>query len=405
MSDKLAKKKKIDFEILILIIISFSCMIGSSFIHNILFDKMIVLLFIHLLTMIFMISLLKLEKIFGLNSYNNCRKHGRFIFVYLMASVTMLLSNWIPGFWEPMLAFTILMIIGSSPSMGFMAGLYLVMIQSVLFEYTTIGMCKLIFCVICGGVLAQFSRRQVDIMPVAILVFLFHPCIGLIFGYLEKYQVDFKLFLTGLIYGCMNVAIFILPYPWIHKSDQEYYATTLEFLVDPRFQLLSDMKACSEELFLHGLKVSKAAGNCAERLKLNDKLVRAGGLYYRLGFFDDETNHGEFPGQMLGKEHHFPDEVLTIIQEYKGLCSLISTPEAALIDIIDEVFEQLNKEARMNLDDTPNEFNQEFLIYKIMNDCSSSGRYDHSGFTMNMYLRVRDYLVKEVDYNERFYIR
>ena len=71
---------------------------------------------------------------------------------------------------------------------------------------------------------------------------------------------------------------------------------------------------------------------------------------------------------------------------------------------MDEVFKQFEKDEAVQGEDNL-AFNQEFLIYKIMNDCSGSGRYDHSGFSMNMYLNVRDYLVKEVDYHERFYIK
>ena len=398
------RNRKMKVELGLFIIVSFCCLIGSALIKNVLLDRLLVLLFIHTVMVILLVVSLLVEKIQHLNSFNNNRRFGRFIFIFLAAMIIVSLANWIPNFWEPILALTILMVLGSTPTIGMTAGLYLVMMQSILFEYSLIGICKLIFCVICGGILALIAKKQANLMPVAILVFLFHPCIGFIFEYLEQYHVDYSLFLTGLIYGCVNVILLIVPYPWINKSDQEYYATTLEFLVDPRFQLLADMKSCSSELFLHGLKVSKAAGNCALKLGMNEKLVRAGGLYYRLGFFEDENNNGDFPGQVLGTQHHFPEEVLNIIQEYKGVHQTISTPEAALIDIVDEVFEQFQMNEDENKQDSTG-FNQEFLIYKIMNDCSSSGRYDHSGFSMNMYLNVRDYLVREVDYYERFYIK
>lgn len=398
------EENKMKLELGLFTIVSFCSLIGSALIGNILMDQLIVLVCIHTLMLFLFIMSLHLEKIQNLNSYNKNRRYGRFIGVYLTASVVMILANWIPGFWEPVLGFTILLILGSTPTIGFSAGLYLVVIQTILFEYSTIEMSKLIFCVLVGGILALFMKKQSNLMPVAILVFLSQPCIGFLFEYLEHYQVDFRLFITGLIYGCVNVAIIIVPYSLVNRSDQEYYATTLEYLIDPRFQLLTDMKSCSDELFLHGLKVSKAAGNCAQKLGLNDKLVRAGGLFYRLGYFEDENSKGDFPGHSLGMEHHFPEEVLSIIQEYKGICKTISTPEAALIDIVDEVFKQFEKDEAVQGEDNL-AFNQEFLIYKIMNDCSGSGRYDHSGFSMNMYLNVRDYLVKEVDYHERFYIK
>ena len=396
------RNKKMKVELGLLIIVSFCCLFGIAFLKNILMDRLLVLLLLHTLMIILLVVSLFMEKIQGLNHYNKNRRFGRFIFIFLLAMILVSLANWIPNYWEPILALTILMVLGSTSTIGISAGLYLVMIQAILYEYSLIGICKLLFCVICGGILALFAKKQSNLMPVATLTFLFHPCVGFIFEYLEHYQADYSLFLSGLIYGCVNVILLILPYPWINKNDQEYYATTLEFMVDPRFHLLADMKSCSGELFLHGLKVSKAAGNCASKLGLDEKLVRAGGLFYRLGFFEDENSNGDFPGYVLGTQHHFPEEVLTIIQEYKGVNKTISTPEAALIDIVDEVFEQFQKNEE---EPDSSGFNQEFLIYKIMNDCSSSGRYDHSGFSMNMYLKVRDYLVREVDYYERFYIK
>ena len=398
------RNPKMKVELGLLIVVSYCCLFGVCFLKNILLDRLLVLLLLHTLMIILLVVSLFVEKIQGLNIYNKNRRFGRFILIFLLAMILLSLANWVPNYWEPILALTILMILGSTPTIGMSAALYLVMVQAILYDYSLMAMCKLLFCVICGGALALFAKKQANLMPVAILAFLFHPCIGFIFEYLKHYQANFSLFLSGLIYGFVNVILLILPYPWINKSDQDYYATTLEFMVDPRFHLLTDMKTCSDDLFLHGLKVSKAAGNCASKLGLDEKLVRAGGLFYRLGFFEEENSNGDFPGYLLGTQHHFPEEVLNIIQEYKGVHKTISTPEAALIDIVDEVFEQfrMNEEVQ---DVNSAGFNQEFLIYKIMNDCSSSGRYDHSGFSMNMYLKVRDYLVREVDYYERFYIK
>ena len=35
------------------------------------------------------------------------------------------------------------------------------------------------------------------------------------------------------------------------------------------------------------------------------------------------------------------------------------------------------------------------VIYQTLNDESSSGIYDHSGLTMNQFLKIREFLAKE----------
>ena len=42
-------------------------------------------------------------------------------------------------------------------------------------------------------------------------------------------------------------------------------------------------------------------------------------------------------------------------------------------------------------------WNQDILVYQTLNENSASGLYDKSGFSMNMFLKIRDYLIKEAD--------
>lgn len=51
---------------------------------------------------------------------------------------------------------------------------------------------------------------------------------------------------------------------------------------------------------------------------------------------------------------------------------------------------ELMKE-QMNMTD----WNQDMAIYRIVNDFSVMGMYDQSGLSMNKFLKIRDYLVKE----------
>ena len=39
------------------------------------------------------------------------------------------------------------------------------------------------------------------------------------------------------------------------------------------------------------------------------------------------------------------------------------------------------------------EWNQNMVIYQTLNDFSAQGMYDESGLSMNMFLKIREYLV------------
>lgn len=40
-------------------------------------------------------------------------------------------------------------------------------------------------------------------------------------------------------------------------------------------------------------------------------------------------------------------------------------------------------------------WNNDMIIYQALNQLSQDGTYDNSGLSMNEYLRIRDYLIKE----------
>ena len=125
------RNRKMKVELGLFIIVSFCCLIGSALIKNVLLDRLLVLLFIHTVMVILLVVSLLVEKIQHLNSFNNNRRFGRFIFIFLAAMIIVSLANWIPNFWEPILALTILMVLGSTPTIGMTAGLYLVMMQAI----------------------------------------------------------------------------------------------------------------------------------------------------------------------------------------------------------------------------------------------------------------------------------
>ena len=88
----------------------------------------------------------------------------------------------------------------------------------------------------------------------------------------------------------------------------------------------------------------------------------------------------------------FPEKVIQIIAEYYGEEEKPSSPESALVHIVDALVIKLEK---MKEGVGLSQWNKEMIIYQTLNEFSSSGIYDVSGLGMNQFLKIREYLTKE----------
>ena len=392
------KKEKLLF---IIVMVSFAYVISLGFLNRLFGDQILIIALLNLLFLVVLFMSIQLERITNLNKFNNTRGYGRFVIIFSLSCLVLLITYFIPVITAPLLGITILISLSFSPTIGMTCGIYFVMVQALILNYTTTTVIELLFFVVCGALLSLLLQKKHYILNVDIMIFMLSISAEILFQYFASFQGDLQMILSGMILGVVNIVLVTVCFPFITKSDELYYENTLDYLLDIHFPLIQDLRSCSEPLFIHGIQVSKAAGTCANKLHLNVKLAAAGGLYYRLGLFEEKK--GNYPGEILGMKNQFPSDLLQLIGEYKGEKQPFSTPESALVDIIDSVFEVMKNLDNQGLDNNSSfNFNQEVVIYKVLNDKSSSGIYDQSGFTMNMYISVRDYLTSEVDFNECF---
>ena len=140
----------------------------------------------------------------------------------------------------------------------------------------------------------------------------------------------------------------------------------------------------------HARKVSEIAGNCAKLVGADPEVAAAGGFYYRLGRMVGVPYVEN--GVALAKSNNLPREVVGILREYNGEQKLPSTLESAIVHIVDSVVAKFDVLDKTTLSSS---WNQDILVYQTLNENSASGLYDKSGFSMNMFLKIRDYLIKE----------
>jgi hypothetical protein len=78
------------------------------------------------------------------------------------------------------------------------------------------------------------------------------------------------------------------------------------------------------------------------------------------------------------------------VYEYNGIMRRPTSRESAIIHMVDNVVTRLEL---INNDSMESSWNQDMVIYQILNELSQKGIYDNSGLSMNQYLKVRDFLV------------
>jgi len=88
----------------------------------------------------------------------------------------------------------------------------------------------------------------------------------------------------------------------------------------------------------------------------------------------------------------FPEDLVQILSEYYGEENLPSTPESALVHMIDGLLIKLEL---LENEVGTSKWNREVLIYQTLNEFSSAGLYDNSGMSINAFLKVREWLAKE----------
>lgn len=199
-----------------------------------------------------------------------------------------------------------------------------------------------------------------------------------------------------LIYGLCNAVLtaFLarilyqrLAY-WLQKPVSA--EKKMEKILAENFDLVRAVKEYSATDYLHARKVSEIAENCARLVGADPFIAAAGGFYYRLGRMEGEPYVEN--GVALAKSNYLPREIVAILEEYNGEKKPPSTVESAVVHIVDSVvgkFDVLDKNMLSS------SWNQDILVYQTLNENSAAGLYDKSGFSMNMFLKIRDYLIKE----------
>ncbi len=309
---------------------------------------------------------------------------------YAVFCLLAVLFGFLPGFARPVLLLGIGMTVVADPFFGLVSGLFHISVYALCGDGgIELFLCR-VFLLIGGCMAASFLERRKNLMWKVVFLFLYTFTAILVFSYLEAGKLEQDM----LIYGLCNGIFSSVGAEALHKSlsanVQYAQKRILKKILKDNFGLVKDMRAYSAADYNHARKVSQIAEGCARLVGASADVAAAGGFYYRLGRLQGKPYVKN--GVELARNNRLPMEVIGILEEYNGEEKLPSTLESAIVHIVDSVvakFDVLDK------DTLSSSWNQDILVYQTLNENSAAGLYDRSGFSMNMYLKIRDYLIKE----------
>lgn len=296
----------------------------------------------------------------------------------------------LPTFCRPVIVIVLLMLAFSNELIAILCGSYCIIMLSVAVSGDYYELLSQIFIIVIGSIIAQtIYDKRLKIFSYILFV-CFNVMVPIIFYYWEFREWTSDIMIYGLICGLVGVAVQIVCDRFVKPfADAEVHSYMMDMLSDD-YSLVVELKHDSSNEFEHAKRVSNIAYKCAQYANLNADLCGVAGFYYRLGKWLGESSVEA--GVRKAQEMCFPAEIIYILSEYYGEKELPSTPESALVHIVDALVKKLES---ISSEVGKSAWNNDMIIYQTLNEFSASGLYDKSGLGMNHFLKIREYLAKE----------
>lgn len=337
--------------------------------------------------MVLILSLIHQRKI-GKFTYKDTTYRN--LFLISCASWILLISaSYLPDYYGPILLIAFLYVSVCESNLA----LAMCIFMDVLLCFISTKNSYVLYCYcilsIFGTLFAYYIKEQKNekrienYILIALVQFLL-PCIFYDFTY---GKLEFDAIIPFGVVALIHTLIIYFGFGLLLHIDKNEESFAYETFADYDFSLLQDLKHFSAGEFYHATKVSKLAKACAGEIGANELLCACGGLYYHIGILEGEPIIDN--GIMIAQRRCLPQPVVSIISEYGGIDKRPSSPESAIVQMVDSLVSKVEA-----LGETmESSWNQEMLIYQTLNEFSNEGMYDDSGLTMNQFLKIRDCLI------------
>lgn len=354
-------------------------------------DEMLGVLILDAVYLALFAFLLEHERALGRLSGNRECSYHKLMFGYLFSFAVLTAGSVCPEFLKPVIFLPFVMTAVGSVQIAMYTGIFGNAILCLMAGANNEELILYCILTLAGCVLAEAMMKQENKLWYAGIVFAVSVLLPELFYYFAYQELKPKLFLYGGIEGAVAVLFIFTCYQILLRAREQEISTILNDILDESYPAAMELMNFSRQEYEHARNVSRVAAACARLVGADEKLCAAAGFYYRIGIIEGEPIAQS--GVLIAQKYCFPEEVLHIIYEYDGKDELPSNVESAIVHMVNGLLlkmEVLNKKTALHSD-----WNQDMVIYQTLNEYSAAGLYDKSGISMNMFLKIREYLVKE----------
>ena len=163
----------------------------------------------------------------------------------------------------------------------------------------------------------------------------------------------------------------------------------LEPFLKTDYELRLRLKKELPKVYSHSLMVAQVSKAAAKELQVEEQICYAGGLYHEIGKLED-PNYIQ-AGILLAKRKHFPDRLLTIMEQHNVRGGVAKTPEAAIVMMTDSVLSVLERVEEKTVPE------QKEMIKKLFNLRVEQGALEASGLGLCEYRKLLCFFMDWID--------
>lgn len=356
------------------------------------FERLIVNAFLILAFLVLFLLFAVNRRVEGKLAGNRSEPFTGLMRMTLISVVVLCGYTFLPHYTAPFLLLAFFLAAVSQTELAMIVAMFLAVFWTINSGGSVYELSQYVMLSLAGVVFVPLYRTEKNRPALSFIVFCMQVVLPSVFSYLPAGQINLRVVVYGAATGLLTDLLFILLFDKMKRVVAEAPTRSLHEIVSENYPLVREIRSFSPADYAHALEVSKLSAKCAAVAGLNAEIAAAGGFYYRLGILGGEPVVEN--GVTLAQLNCFPQEVITILSEYNGKEREISTPESAVVNLVNHLvsrFEHL-KDATKKSD-----WNREIVIYQTLNELSGSGLYDRSGLSINGYLKIREYLVRGDD--------
>lgn len=298
--------------------------------------------------------------------------------------------SFLPDFTKPVILVPLLLCAPANAVIALMAGLFFDLLLVLACGGSIYVMLTFLLLTLFGALLVEPLLEQAYRLPAALILGFLNLLIPVALRFWAYGEGKTEDLLYGLGGGALTgLAAFFL-FPLLRRMCVQEMDKLYIRVVSDDFPKVKNLREYSQDEYKYARRVSEIAFRCAKVVGCDPNLCRAGAFYYNMKSWPGEPYQVDVRDS--ASRLCFPEKLTRILLEYHGENEKPSSPESALVHMVDA----LNKKMEIfDRNEADNQWDRNMVIYQALNEYSGTGLYDQSGLSMNQFLLARGYLASK----------